>query len=119
MARETGAYISKGGAKLMKNLALACVFSAALLSAPAAAQGLACAERAVDEPSFPYKLVTHFTLELAGREADGRLGQAAYDAAMAELQKANAELTNLRTAEGCRILERIASQHRLGPPPAN
>ncbi|HXV73794.1 MAG TPA: hypothetical protein VD713_03600 [Sphingomonadales bacterium] len=92
-------------------------FLLAVFTSPSAfAQGTACAERAEAEPSYPYKLVTHFTLELSAREADGRIGKAAYDAAMAELSKANTELTSLRTAEGCRILERIASQYRLAPP---
>lgn len=104
----------------MKNLSIALGFAlAASGTLPAFAQGVHCAERAAEEPSYPYKLATHFTLELSARADEGKIGQGAYDAAMAELEKANAELTNLRPAEGCRILERIASQHRLSPPAGN
>jgi hypothetical protein len=101
----------------MKNLVAGLALSlTALASSPALAQGLACAERSADEPSYPYKLVTHFSLELSTRQADGALSQAAFDAAMADLQRANAEVTALRIAEGCAILERLASQYRLSPP---
>jgi len=104
----------------MKNLSIALGFALAASGAlPAFAQGVHCAERAAEEPSYPYKLATHFTLELSARADEGKIGQGAYDAAMAELEKANAELSNLRTEEGCLILERVARQFKLTPPAAN
>lgn len=90
---------------------------AAGLAAPAFAQTVdECAARAAEQPSWPFRQLTGFSLALSERHADGALDDARYQAAMEELQAANALLARNQIADACAAIERLRVKYDLPNP---
>lgn len=92
---------------------------AAGLAAPAPARAQTadvCAARAAEQPSWPFRQLTGFSLALSERHADGALDDARFQAAMEELQAANALLARNQIADACAAIERLRVKYDLPNP---
>lgn len=100
----------------ISSLSLIALIAAFVLAAPAPAAAQTvdeCMVRSAEQPSWPFRQLTGFSLALSERHADGAINDARYQAAMEELGAANALLAQNEIEDACAAIEALRARYGL------